>query len=57
MRELRPNCELHLLLRRVVDSGRITGNSELIPADPIRAVTSGWPTTRQMTANQSDLPV
>jgi len=30
------------------DCGRITGKPEVIPEDPIRAITSGWPTTRQL---------
>jgi hypothetical protein len=29
---------------------RITGNAEVIPADPIRAITSGWPTIRELEA-------
>jgi hypothetical protein len=30
------------------DSGRVTGNSQVIPGDPIRTIASGWPTTRDL---------
>src|SRR6516225_2640465 len=35
------------------DCGRMTGKSEVIRADPICAITSGWPTTRQVAARFS----
>jgi hypothetical protein len=28
------------------DCARVTGKPEVIPAEPIRAITSGWPTNR-----------
>jgi hypothetical protein len=29
------------------DCGRMSAKPEVIPADPIRAITSGWPTTHR----------
>src|SRR5712691_1478011 len=33
-------------MSRTIPTWRIMGKPEVIPADPIRAITSGWPTTR-----------
>jgi hypothetical protein len=43
-------------LELAADSGRITGKPEVISADPIRAITSGWPSGSYRSAARSESP-